>query len=130
MRSSCTPGMSRSPARTPASVFRTSTTAPAPAPQTINVDIEDNKFTPNKITVPLGATVVWTHKGQRKHTVTADDGSFTSGPIEGGATFKQTFAKAGTFPYFCEFHGGKGSEGMAGAIIVAEPSTAAAPAQA
>jgi plastocyanin len=104
--------------------------APAPAPQTINVDVEDNKFTPNKITVPVGATVVWTHKGQRPHTVTADDGSFKSGTIEGGATFKQTFAKAGTFPYFCEFHGGKGSEGMAGAIIVAEQSAAAAPAQA
>src|SRR6185436_11330015 len=68
--------------------------APAPAaqpaaaqPQTISVDIEDNKFTPNKITVPVGATVVWTHKGQKPHTVTADDGSFDSGNLAAGGSF-------------------------------------------
>jgi plastocyanin len=99
--------------------------APAAQPQTISVDIEDNKFTPNKITVPVGATVVWTHKGQRPHTITADDGSFDSKELANGATFQQTFDKAGTFPYFCQFHGGKGGEGMAGAIVVAAESAAA-----
>jgi plastocyanin len=99
--------------------------APAAQPQTINVDIEDNKFTPNKITVPVGATVIWTNKGQRPHTVTADDGSFDSGTLNNGGTFSQTFAKTGTFPFFCTFHGGKGGESMAGAIVVAEESAAA-----
>ncbi len=105
--------------------------APAPAqaaatPETFAVEIGDNTFTPNKITVPLGATIVWTSKGQRPHTVTADDGSFTSGKLDAGGTFSQTFEKAGTFPYFCEFHGGAGGQGMAGQIIVAEQSAAAA----
>jgi plastocyanin len=107
--------------------------APAPAPaaapaapaQEVAIEIVDNSFSPNKITVPVGATVVWTHKGQKPHTVTADDGSFDSGKLENGASFKQTFAKAGTFPYFCQFHGGKGSEGMAGAIVVTDQSAAA-----
>jgi len=75
--------------------------------------------------VPVGATVVWTHKGQKPHTVTADDGSFDSGKLENGASFKQTFGTVGTFPYFCQFHGGKGSEGMAGAIVVTAQSVAA-----
>ena len=98
---------------------------PAAEPKTVDIDIADNTFSPNKITVPLGATVVWTHTGQRQHTVTAEDGSFDSGTLKGGGSFKQTFAKAGTFPYFCQFHGGKGGEGMAGQIIVAQQSAAA-----
>jgi plastocyanin len=114
--------------------------APAPAPvaeaapaaeaETLNIDIADNTFGPNKITVPVGAKVVWTHKGQKPHTVTADDGSFSSGKLDAGATFAQTFEQPGTFPYFCEFHGGKGGEGMAGTIVVADQSAAAAPAPA
>jgi len=91
----------------------------------VAVEIIDNSFSPNKITVPVGATVVWTHKGQKPHTVTADDGSFDSGKLENGVSFKQTFGKTGTFPYFCQFHGGKGSEGMAGAIVVTDQSVAA-----
>jgi len=100
---------------------------PAAQPQTIAVEIEDNKFTPNKITVPVGATLIWTNKGQKPHTVTADDGSFDSGTLNNGGNFSQTFAKAGTFPYFCQFHGGKGGEGMAATIIVADQSAAAKP---
>ncbi|MEI2772339.1 MAG: cupredoxin domain-containing protein [Candidatus Competibacter sp.] len=88
------------------------------------VDIADNTFSPNKITVPVGATVVWTHKGQKPHTVTADDGAFSSGKLDAGGAFEQTFDKPGTFPYFCEFHGGKGGEGMAATIIVAAQSAA------
>jgi plastocyanin len=111
----------------------TAAAAPAPAPaaapaapaQEVAVEIIDNSFSPNKITVPVGATVVWTHKGQKPHTVTADDGSFDSDQLGNGASFKQTFGTVGTFPYFCKFHGGKGSEGMAGAIVVADQSVAA-----
>ena len=111
--------------------------APAPAPvaeaapaaeaETFDVEIADNTFGPNKLTVPVGAKVVWTHKGQKPHTVTADDGSFSSGKLDAGATFAQTFEQPGTFPYFCEFHGGKGGEGMAGTIVVADKSAAASP---
>jgi plastocyanin len=83
---------------------------------------------PNKITVSVGATVTWTSTGQKPHTVTADDGSFDSGTLNNGGSFSQTFAEAGTFPYFCQFHGGKGGEAMAGTIIVAAQSAAAQPA--
>jgi plastocyanin len=52
----------------------------------VAIEIADNTFSPNKITVPVGATVVWTHKGQKPHTVTADDGAFDSGKLENGAS--------------------------------------------
>lgn len=120
-------GIALAPASDAAAPAPAAPAAAQTAPRTIAIDIGDNTFTPNKITVPLGATVVWTHKGQRPHTVTADDGSFDSGQLQNGGTFQQTFEKAGTFPYFCQFHGGKGGEGMSGAIIVTAQSAAAAP---
>ncbi|MBK9710855.1 MAG: cupredoxin domain-containing protein [Kouleothrix sp.] len=107
-----------------AAVPAPATAAPPAEAQTVNIDIADNTFSPNKITVPLGTTVVWTHKGQRKHTVTSEDGSFDSGELQAGGSFKQTFDKAGTFPYFCQFHGGKGGEGMAATVVVADKSAA------
>jgi plastocyanin len=118
-------GVPLAPATAAAAPAPAQAAAPAPAAQEVAIDIVDNSFSPNKITVPVGATVVWTHKGQKPHTVTADDGSFDSAKLENGASFKQTFAKSGTFPYFCQFHGGKGSEGMAGAIVVTDQSVAA-----
>ncbi|MCG8346436.1 MAG: cupredoxin domain-containing protein, partial [Chloroflexales bacterium] len=105
-----------------------------PAPETVATDkqeivieIGDNSFSPGKITVPVGATVVWRHTGQRPHTVTEDGGSFDSGTLNAGATFSVTFDTAGTFSYHCAFHGGPGGEGMAGAIIVSAGSAAAGP---
>jgi plastocyanin len=103
-----------------------------PAPETaatdtqeIVIDIGDNSFSPGKITIPVGAMVVWRHTGQRPHTVTEDGGSFDSGTLDAGATFSVTFDTAGTFAYHCAFHGGPGGEGMAGAIIVSAGSAAA-----
>ncbi|MEI2772338.1 MAG: plastocyanin/azurin family copper-binding protein [Candidatus Competibacter sp.] len=87
--------------------------------------IGDNTFTPKELSVPVGATVVWKHDGQRKHTVTADDNSFNSGTLEAGGNFSQTFDKPGTYAYFCEFHGGAGGGGMAGVIKVGDAAPAA-----
>jgi hypothetical protein len=46
-------------------------------------------------------------------TVTADDGSFDSKPIAGGATFSQAFPKAGTYTYHCAIH-----SSMTGTVVV------------
>ncbi len=88
------------------------------------VVIKDNAFTPSQLAVPVGATVVWTHRGQRTHTVTADAGTFRSQALGGGARFKQTFDRPGTYRYYCEIHGSPGSSGMAGLVIVTKPPTA------
>lgn len=82
------------------------------------VAVNDSLFTPNRLMVPAGTTVVWTHQGRQAHTVTADDGSFASGDLAGGASFRQTFEQPGTFLYYCELHGNSGAEGMAGVIVV------------
>lgn len=96
------------------------TQAAAAVPETFTVEVGDNTFTPNKITVPLGATVVWTSAGQRPHTVTADDGAFKSDTLNNGGTFEQLFDTPGTFAYYCEFHGGPGGQAMAAVVKVGD----------
>jgi plastocyanin/tRNA A-37 threonylcarbamoyl transferase component Bud32 len=93
---------------------------------TITITIKDNAFSPSKLTIPIGATVVWKNEGSGEHTVTAEDSSFASGALASGGTFQHTFTKAEPFPYFCQFHGGKAGAGMAGSLLVSERSAAAA----
>ncbi len=63
-------------------------------------------YSPPTITVVLGVnnTVVWTNDDTVPHTVTADDGSFSSGNMNPGDTFSFTFATPGTYTYHCSYH--------------------------
>jgi plastocyanin len=38
--------------------------------------------------------------------------------VTSGNTYARQFGQAGSFPYFCEFHGSAGGNGMAGTIVV------------
>jgi plastocyanin len=69
-----------------------------------SISIVDDNYSPSTLTVKAGTTVEWTNTGSHQHTVTADDGSFDSGFLNGGATFSQTFASAGTFAFHCNVH--------------------------
>ena len=69
-----------------------------------DVKIANFAFGPATLTVKVGASVTWTNADTTAHTVTADDGSFNSSDITPGTTFKQVFAKAGTFTYHCNIH--------------------------
>lgn len=90
------------------------------------VDVIDNDFNPREITVKVGTTVDWKQSGSAPHSVTADDGSFASGPclqdpskcMQKGSTFEHAFPTAGTFPYYCVIHGAKGGLGMHGIVKV------------
>lgn len=82
------------------------------------VAIVDGGYREREISVPVGTAVVWTSQASAPHTVTADDGSFDSGTLQSGSSFSFTFDSAGTYPYFCEFHGGRGGTGMSGVVVV------------
>jgi plastocyanin len=90
----------------------------ATASQPAEIKLVNFKFTPAQLTVKVGTTVVWTSEDNVPHTVTADDGSFDSGNLKKGDSFKFTFTKAGKFPYYCAFHGAAGGGGMSGTITV------------
>lgn len=68
------------------------------------VTIQGFAFDPPTIAVPADAEVTWLNADPTNHTVTAEDGSFDSGPIEGGGTFSTTLAEPGEITYFCAIH--------------------------
>lgn len=82
------------------------------------VEVVDSSYEPAEIEVSPGTTVVWRQTGNLKHTVTADDGTFESGDMGSGDTFKYTFEEPGTYPYYCVYHGDKGGVGMSGVVTV------------
>ena len=86
------------------------------------ISIVGVSFGEQQVTVPVGTTIKWVHNAAVPHTVTSDDGLFDSGILNNGGSFSYTFEEAGTFAYYCRFHGGPGGAGMFGVIIVTEPT--------
>jgi hypothetical protein len=66
--------------------------------------IQLTAFAPSQIDVLPGETVTWTNMSERTHTVTADDGSFDSGFLSGGDSFKRRFTAPGAYSYHCAIH--------------------------
>ena len=61
-------------------------------------------FAPSRLEVAAGTTIRWTNNDQLVHTITADDGSWDSGPIEPGQTWSRTFAQPGEYAIHCTPH--------------------------
>jgi plastocyanin len=77
---------------------------PAADSDTVTAVVEDFRFSPARLEVARGTTIVWINRGQVVHTVTAQDQSFDSGSIESGSRGAVTFSRAGTFPFRCTPH--------------------------
>ena len=88
--------------------------------QTASVSAVDNDFDPAEIEVSSGTTITWTNDGSTPHTVTADNGSFESGNLDPGDSFEQTFTEAGSYSYYCDYHGDEGGTGMSGVVTVTD----------
>ena len=72
---------------------------PARAETTKEVSITDTGFSPSSLEVESGDTVVWTNDGSATHDVSADDGTFQSGPMAPAQSFTFTFETNGTYVY-------------------------------
>jgi plastocyanin len=84
------------------------------------VSAKDDFFDAEAVHVPVGTTVEWSNDGREPHTVTADDGSFDSGNLDGGQVFSRTFGEPGAYAYYCRYHGSAGGLGMSGVILVGD----------
>jgi plastocyanin len=82
------------------------------------INMRSDTFDVTEVHVAPGQTVMWNNSSNQTHTVTADDGSFDSGDVNAGANFRMEFDAPGSYPYFCEYHGGPGGDGMSGVIVV------------
>src|SRR5580658_498064 len=74
------------------------------ASATSEVKIDNFSFGPEALTVAVGTTVTWTNRDDIPHTVVSTDGVFKSKVLDTDEKFSYTFAKAGTFRYFCSIH--------------------------
>jgi plastocyanin len=83
-------------------IGRNSSAAPAAQQVTIN----NYAFSPAKITIAPGTTVVWVNRDSDAHTVTDSAGPehFQSPGLENGDRFSFTFKKAGSYQYVCSVH--------------------------
>jgi plastocyanin len=68
------------------------------------VKIDNFSFGPQTVTVPVGATVTWINRDDIPHTVVSTEGLFNSKVRDTDEKFSYTFAKAGTYPYYCSVH--------------------------
>ena len=87
---------------------RTGSSASSPT-----VLIKQMAFAPPVLKVRAGTEVVWRNDESSIHVVTADDGSFSSPPMDEGAVFRRVFPGPGTYSYTCEMH-----PFMSGKIVV------------
>lgn len=88
-----------------------------------SVSIVDFAYRPATITIAAGEAVTWTNNGATQHTVTADDGSFDSGPLSHGDAFTNVLATPGRYAYHCTIHPTR----MRGTVIVTAAAATAAP---
>lgn len=79
-----------------------------------DVEIKGFAFNPETVTIPKGATIIWTNSDSASHTIVSDDGNeISSNSFSKGETFAHTFNTPGTYNYHCGIH-----PSMKGKIIV------------
>jgi plastocyanin len=78
--------------------------AAASGPAAAVVRIANLGFDGKVVRIKAGGRVRWVNDDQLQHTVTADDGSFDSGPVEPGRSFERVFDRPGEFAYHCTPH--------------------------
>jgi plastocyanin len=69
-----------------------------------SLEMRQLAFWPQRLEITAGTTVAWSNKDQLVHTVTADDGSWDSGEIAPGRTWRHTFERPGTYSLHCTPH--------------------------
>lgn len=83
-------------------------------------------YSPVILTVEAGTTIVFENSSTFPHTATAEDGSFDTGTVAAGTSKSIVVSKAGSYPFFCQFHGARGGVGQAGTLTVTAASKPAA----
>jgi len=61
-------------------------------------------YSPNPVTLSVGATVTWVNNDNTAHTATSNNGAFDTGAIPAGGRFSRQFSNTGSFAYHCSFH--------------------------
>ena len=90
----------------------------------VTVEMYDNRFQYTEIEVPVGGTVTWVGEGRNPHNAVAADGAWSTETAFGsldqleGDSATLTYDEAGTYVFFCTYHGNGEGDGMAGKLVV------------
>jgi plastocyanin len=68
------------------------------------VTMQYSTFNPGDLDVPAGATVTWVNKDSVEHAVVSSEGGIKQGVKANGGTFRHTFDRPGSYPYYCHWH--------------------------
>ncbi len=100
-----------------------------PAPSA-TVDMLDNVFEPERVTIEPGQAVRFRNVGLVPHNAIAVDRTWSTGLVSGGAVeglmdpgdeVVVTFSEPGVYAYFCSLHAtADGTSGMVGTIVVGD----------
>lgn len=77
------------------------------------VVIKNFAFQPARLTVAPGTRLTITNRDSTAHTLSAKNGAFDTGPLEGGKSTTITVKRAGTYAYICRIH-----STMTGTVVV------------
>ncbi len=69
-----------------------------------SLTIQNFRYSPEPLVVPVGARVTVTNKDDAAHTATAEDNSFDTGNLAAGAEKEITLSRAGELTYICSIH--------------------------
>ena len=85
------------------------------------VEVRNNSFAPNSVTINTGGTVLWVWpQGALQHNIPpAPPGTKPSSTTvrDGPTSYEEVFTQAGTYRYFCQVHG-TATTGMTGEVVV------------
>ncbi len=66
--------------------------------------IKNFAFSPTPLHVKAGTALIVANDDGTAHTLTADDGRFDTGDLDGGKQTKITIDKPGKYSYHCDIH--------------------------
>ena len=85
--------------------FATESGATTAESKAVMVSIADFSYEPAQISVAPGAEITFDNEDEAKHTATAEDESFDTDSIEGGASGTiRAPDQPGTYEFVCTFH--------------------------
>jgi hypothetical protein len=93
----------------------------------IGVSILTTAFAPTHVDVVAGERVTWSNDSVRRHTVTAQDGTWTSADVFAGEDFVHAFDRTGPALYYCRIHPYMRGEVDVHSLLLTAPVEASAP---
>ena len=91
------------------------------------VSISTSAYGPAHVDVLVGDTVRWSNDSFRAHTVSADDGSWSSARVFTDGSFDHRFDDAGNTSYYCKLHTFMRGEVDVHRVLLAAPKEPGAP---